>query len=114
MADEPPIERRGIKLTPGERFKNWVDSALKIWPLLLPLFGASLYGNSEAIQSLVHGAPSPEPVEVIPPVVTGGFDAQIQSKLRNMEGRLTRLEARSSRSNESIEAVMRKLRTWHE
>ena len=103
MADEPPIERRGIKLTPGERFKNWVDSALKIWPLLLPLFGASLYGNSEAIQNLVHGESSPEPVEVIPPVVTGGFDAQIQSKLRIVKARLSKLEAE-----------MKKLRTWHE
>ena len=50
---DPPIDRRGRRLTPGERFRNWVDGVVKIWPIVLPLLGGTVWGNSETVRNTV-------------------------------------------------------------
>ena len=78
---EPPKERRGRKLTPGERFLNWVDGVVKLWPIVLPLIGGTVYGNVPMVKETVNGFFGKGPVTVDDEkveIVDGGFEAQVR------------------------------------
>ncbi len=91
------VERRGRKLTPGERFKNWVDSILKLWPVVTPLLLGTVYGNSETVKELIHRAPPT--IEDIQPVSDGHYDKSINdiiTKIRALESEMRKVKSNSS------------------
>ncbi len=55
-----PVDRRGKHLTPGERFLNWCKGAVMVWPIIVPLLGGAIYGNSQTVKDIIHGPQLPD------------------------------------------------------
>ena len=102
---KPAVDRRGTPLTPGERFHNWVDGAVKLWPLIIPLLGASVYGNSETVRNFVKGEQL-TPVDGIHQPSEGDFEAQVRTSIADIVGELKKQSARDAR----LEAEIRQIR----
>lgn len=122
------IEKRGRALTPGERFKVWVDNILKLWPIIVPLLGLSVYGNSETVRDMVNGAEPPPTIEdVTPPTQPEYYRQSIEdiiTKIKKLEAQgeqvrntlqsnINAVEVKDEHDHEAINKRIMKLEEWH-
>lgn len=108
---KPPVERRGRHLTPGERFRNWVDSIVKLWPLIIPLAAGNAY-HSPAVKEFVHGPP-PTVEDVQPPEKPEYYRKSIEdiiTKLKDLDKKGDEIQTQLRRSdNKNYQALSREI-----
>lgn len=103
MKKEPPVDRRGSSLTPGERFQNWVDGAVKIWPIILPLLAGTVWGNSETVRNFVTGK-TLDPVDGIHQPANGDFEQQVRDSISDIVKELKRQKAKDTQLQSQLQS----------
>jgi len=105
MKKTPPVDRRGSSLTPGERFKNWCGGVVQIWPLIIPLLGGAVWGNSETVRNFVKGEQL-EPVDGIHQPDDGNFETQVRKSISDIVAKLKRIDADSNRRYTTLKTLL--------
>ena len=107
MTNKPPIERRGAKLTPGERFLNWCNGVAKVWPVILALLAALGYSNKDHIQSWMPGIAEADGTTEITATPTSfrqqveKFSVEIREELIKIKSEAKAINSRLSKQDQT-------------
>ena len=107
-------EKKGRKLSPGERAKNWASAAVTLWPILVFLLGLLGYTNADKIPGFAETE-----------IVNNNLENEFTQFSRETVARLNRLEKQikniqtgsktgDSSLRDELEQLRAEVRAWHE
>ena len=117
-------EKKGRKLSPGERAKNWAGAAVTLWPILVFLLGLLGYTNADKITALAQPDGNTEivnqnfeeQVQKFSQETVKRFEAQ-QKQIQQANKRISRLEDKAAHDDSGLQSQINANRElicgWH-